>query len=360
LPEGLSLNIVYNEVKHYYRVKIKGKNNDGKTMKSILDDLGLLGTKSDTKFIPKDYLYSDYESRVKLLQGLIDTDGHVNKIGLMEYNTASLSLANDIIELMRSLGKAARLRKYQTTDSDTPIYRVVEMKVFKNGLSILDIVPTGEFTEMQCIKVSNEDHLYFTNDYTLTHNTTTATVLAQAIIKEGLKYVAAGGSPLGLKRGIDKALNTALSLIDEKSQEITDRTQIEFVAAISGNEPEVGLVVADAIEAVGTDGIITLEESKERETYFKMVDGFTYNQGYVSPYLISDTSRNITDYKEVSFILFDGEVPAFEILIPILEKVGQKTKGKPLMIIAETFSAEAIQTLYMNKIRGGHRSEGVV
>jgi chaperonin GroEL len=185
--------------------------------------------------------------------------------------------------------------------------------------------------------------------------TTTATVLAQAIIKEGLKYVAAGGSPIALKRGMDKALSTALSLIDEKSKEITDRTQIEFVAAISGNEPEVGIVVADAIEAVGTDGIITLEESKERETYFRMVDGFTYNQGFISPYLISDTSKNIADYKEVSFILFDGEAPAFEILVPILEKVGQKSKGKPLMIIAESFSPEVIQTLYMNKIRGGHQ-----
>lgn len=345
LPNGFSFSIIEKESKtNYYRLKIEGE-----TIEDITEHLEFkYPFDYNAKFIPKKYLYADYRSRLSLLKGLEDSSGYEDKKRLMMYNTTSLELANDVVELMRGLGKVALIEK-----TPNKIYRVSEVKS-DHGLSITEIIPTGEYTEMQCIKVSNEDHLYFTDGYTLTHNTTTATVLAQAIIKEGLKYVAAGGSPIALKRGIDKALDSALTLIDHNAKKIVDRTQIEFVAAISGNEPEVGVVVADAIEAVGTDGIITLEESKERDTYFRMVDGFTYNQGYISPYLVSDASKNIADYKEVTFILFDGEAPAFEILVPILEKAGQKTKGKPLMIIAESFSPEVIQTIYMNKMRGGH------
>ena len=127
--------------------------------------------------------------------------------------------------------------------------------------------------------------------------TTTATVLAQAIVSTGLKYVAAGGNPLSLKRGIDKGLNVALDLIEKSAKQVSDRQEIEFIAAISGNDQEVGKVVADAIEAVGEDGIITLEESKERETYFQLVDGFSYNQGYISQHMITDPGKNLADYQ---------------------------------------------------------------
>ena len=162
--------------------------------------------------------------------------------------------------------------------------------------------------------------------------TTTATVLAQAIVKEGLKYVAAGGNPLALKRGIDKGLTTALELIE-------------------GNEKEVGQVIADAIEAVGSDGIITLEESRDRETYFRMVDGFTYSQGFISPYLVSDASKNIVDYKDVTILMFDCQIVQFEQLVKVLERVSRSKK--PVLIIAEGFSEDAKNGLIVNKARGG-------
>lgn len=181
--------------------------------------------------------------------------------------------------------------------------------------------------------------------------TTTATVLAQAIVKEGLRYVAAGGSPLALKRGIDKALDVALEKIDNKALDVTDRQQIEYVAAISGNEKEVGVVVADAIEAVGSEGIITLEESRERDTYFQLVDGFSYNQGFVSPYLISDAAKNIIDYKDVYIIMFDCQITQFEMLLPALDRANRLKK--PVLIIAEGFSKSAIDGLVINKARGG-------
>jgi chaperonin GroEL len=204
---------------------------------------------------------------------------------------------------------------------------------------------------MQCIKVSNKDCLYITDNYIFTHNTTTATVLAQAIVKEGLKLVAAGANPLGLKRGIDKGLTTALQMIENSAREITERQEVEFIAAISGNEKEVGIVVADAIEAVGQDGIITLEESRERDTYFKMVEGFSYNQGFIDPSLISDFSKNIIDYKDVYILMFDCEIKQFSQLAPVLDKLAQKKKA--ILIIAEQFSEEAKRGLAYNKSRSG-------
>ncbi len=181
--------------------------------------------------------------------------------------------------------------------------------------------------------------------------TSTATVLAQAIVKEGLKYVAAGGNPLALKRGIDKGLTTALDLIESLAKPISDRQEIEYVAAISGNEAEVGEVIADAIEAVGSDGIITLEESRDRETYFRMVEGFTYSQGFISPYLISDTSKSVVDYKDVIILMFDCQITQFDQIVKVLEKASKSKK--PILIIAEGFSEDAKNGLVVNKARGG-------
>jgi chaperonin GroEL len=354
LPSGIILNYNFVEKKNYYRVKLSGKTQNGDTIHSLVEKTGLLGTLSGTKFIPKNYLYSSVASRKQLLEGLTDTDGHINKIGLLEYNTISKQLCDDVAELLRSLGKSVNIKKYARKNnsySNTSIYRVTELKGDKYGNSIDSITLTDKFTEMQCVKVSNEDSLYITDNYILTHNTTTATVLAQAIVKEGLKYVAAGGNPLALKRGIDKGLTTALELIEGLAKPISDRQEIEYVAAISGNEKEVGQVIADAIEAVGSDGIITLEESRDRETYFRMVDGFTYSQGFISPYLVSDASKNIVDYRDVTILMFDCQIVQFEQLVKVLERVSRSKK--PVLIIAEGFSEDAKNGLIVNKARGG-------
>lgn len=354
LPNGIVLNYKLIEDKNYYRVKLSGTTSDGDTIHDLVDKIGLLGVKSYTKYIPKEYLYSSKNSRQMLLQGLIDTDGHINKRGLIEYSTVSTQLCQDFAQLLRGLGKQVNVKLYErkgNSYSNKSIYRVTELKGDKHGCSIDKIIVTDVFTEMQCIKVSNEDCLYFTDNYILTHNTTTATVLAQAIVKEGLKYVAAGGNPLALKRGIDKGLTTALALIDDLAKPITERQEIEYVASISGNEKEVGKVIADAIEAVGSDGIITLEESRDRDTFFKMVDGFSYNQGFISPYLISDVAKSIIDYKDAVILMFDGEIKQFEHIVKVLEKVSKLKK--PILIIAEKFHEDAINGLIINKVKGG-------
>lgn len=354
LPEGLFLKIKYVEHKNHYRVKIKGKTNDNKNIHQLIEEIGLLNKNSHNKFIPHQYLYSDINSRRALLDGLIDTGGHINKRGLLEYSTVSEQLAKDVQSLLRSLGKATyfhlQSRATDSSYSDNPIYRIYELKGDKYGISIDSITPTLKHTEMQCIKVSNNDNLYFTNDYIMTHNTTTATVLAQAIVTEGLRYVLAGGNPLSIKRGLDKGLTVALDAVRDRAKEISDKTEIEFIASISGNDPEVGSVVADAIEAVGEDGIITLEESTSRETYFELVEGFSYNQGYVSPYMINNVAKSSVEYKNVNIFLFDGALNEFDGLVKLLES---RPKSSPLLIIAESFSQSILQALVINKVQGG-------
>ena len=357
LPNGIEIDSKYDQNKHYYRIRLHGITEDGRSIKELVKNIGLLGTKSGNKFIPKEYLYSSFESRQELLRGLSDTDGHINSRGRLEYSTISQELAYDVVSLLRGLGKSVSCRVHLRDNdvdsySDTPIYRINELKGDKYGTSIDEIIPTDEYVEMCCIKVSNPDSLYITEDYIITHNTTTATVLAQAIVSTGLKYVAAGGNPLSLKRGIDKGLTTALKLIEKSAKPIVDRQQIEFVAAISGNEQEVGQVVADAIEAVGEDGIITLEESRERETYFQLVDGFSYNQGFIDPLLITDYAKNLVDYRDVNILMFNGVIKQFEHLLPVLQKLVHAKK--PVLIIAENYDDIAKRTLSINKARGGN------
>lgn len=180
--------------------------------------------------------------------------------------------------------------------------------------------------------------------------TTTATVLARSIVNEGLRYVASGANPLSLKRGIDKAMDAALELVDLNSRAVEGQRDIEYVATISGNDPDVGRVTAEAIDCVGSDGIITLEESSQRDTWFQIVEGYSYGQGYVSPYLVNDYSKYIANYEDVRIIMIDGKVEAFENLIKPLELASKA--HKPVLVIAESFSPDAIQGFVFNKVKG--------
>lgn len=181
--------------------------------------------------------------------------------------------------------------------------------------------------------------------------TTTATIIAQALTKEGIKMVESGFNPLSIKRGIDKGLNTVLDLIEKQSTKITSREDIENVATISGNDPEVGKFIAEAIEAVGTDGIITLEESSHRETSCQLVEGFTFNQGIMSPFMVNDKSKNIADYKNVIVFMYDGKISDFtSVIVPVLEKY-VKT-ATPILFIAENFEQDALAGLVINNQRG--------
>jgi len=181
--------------------------------------------------------------------------------------------------------------------------------------------------------------------------TTTATLLAQAIIKEGLKNVTAGANPMGIKRGIEKAVKAAVEQIEKMSKKIETAEEISNIAAISANnDPEIGKLIADAMDKVGKDGVITVEEAKSMETNLEVVEGMQFDRGYLSPYFVTN-AENMTAVGEDSLILIhDKKISAMKDLLPVLEKVAQM--GKPFLIIAEDVEGEALATLVVNKIRG--------
>ncbi|SMO94509.1 chaperonin GroEL [Melghirimyces algeriensis] len=180
--------------------------------------------------------------------------------------------------------------------------------------------------------------------------TTTATVLAQAMIREGLKNVAAGANPMVVRRGIEKAVKTAVDEIRNIAKPIEGKDSIAQVAAISANDDEVGQLIAEAMEKVGNDGVITVEESKGFVTELEVVEGMQFDRGYISPYMVTDNDKMEAVLDEPYILITDKKVSNVQEILPLLEKVVQQ--GKPLLIIAEDMEGEALATLVVNKLRG--------
>lgn len=183
--------------------------------------------------------------------------------------------------------------------------------------------------------------------------TTTATVLAQAIVKEGLKNVAAGANPMDLKRGIDKAVEAIVKDLDKQSKKVgNDSDKIKQVAAISANNDDtIGELIATAFGKVGKEGVITVEEAKGLDTYVDVVEGMQFDRGYLSPYFVTDSDKMIADLENPYILLFDKKISNLQEILPILEPVAQS--GRPLLIIAEDVEGQALATLVVNKLRGG-------
>ncbi|GGX26637.1 chaperonin GroEL [Aquimarina muelleri] len=182
--------------------------------------------------------------------------------------------------------------------------------------------------------------------------TTTATVLAQAIVKEGLKNVAAGANPMDLKRGIDKAVEAITANLEKQTQEVGDSSdKIKQVAAISANNDEtIGDLIAQAFGKVGKEGVITVEEAKGTDTTVDIVEGMQFDRGYLSPYFVTNSEKMTADLENPYILLYDKKISAMKDLLPVLEPVAQT--GKPLLIIAEDVDGEALATLVVNKLRG--------
>ncbi|TBW29904.1 chaperonin GroEL [Gramella sp. KN1008] len=182
--------------------------------------------------------------------------------------------------------------------------------------------------------------------------TTTATVLAQAIVQEGLKNVAAGANPMDLKRGIDKAVEALTADLAKQTKEVGDSSEkIKQVAAISANnDDKIGDLIAQAFEKVGKEGVITVEEAKGTETHVDVVEGMQFDRGYLSPYFVTNSEKMTADLEDPYILLFDKKISSMKDLLPVLEPVAQS--GKPLLIIAEDVDGEALATLVVNKLRG--------
>src|SRR6202521_3544102 len=188
--------------------------------------------------------------------------------------------------------------------------------------------------------------------------TTTATVLAWAMVREGLRNVAAGANPMVLKKGIESAVSTAVDSIKAQAQKVeTDKAQIANVAAISAADVEIGSMIAEALEKVGTDGVITVEESQTFGMELDLVEGMRFDKGYISPYFVTDPERMEAVLDDAYLLLVSSKISAVKDMLPVLEKVMQG--GKPLAIVAEDVEGEALATLVVNKIRGTFKSVAV-
>jgi len=181
--------------------------------------------------------------------------------------------------------------------------------------------------------------------------TTTATLLAQCIIKEGIKNVTAGSNPMDIKKGIEKAVKSGVDSVAKIAKKIETADEISHIAAISANnDMEIGKLIADAMDKVGKDGVITVEEAKSMETELEVVEGMQFDRGYLSPYFVTNAETMTASLEDALVLIHDKKISAMKDLLPILEKVAQM--GKPLLIIAEDIEGEALATLVVNKIRG--------
>ncbi len=182
--------------------------------------------------------------------------------------------------------------------------------------------------------------------------TTTATVLAQAIVKEGVKSVAAGANPMDLKRGIDLAVQAVVAELKSKSKKVTNNSEIAQVGTVSANgDAEVGNLIAEAMQKVGKEGVITVEEAKSLATELDVVEGMQFDRGYISPYFVTNAEKMVAELEDVYILISQKKISSLQPLLPLLEAVVQA--GKPLLIIAEDIEGEALATLVVNKLRGG-------
>ncbi|MEI6502492.1 MAG: chaperonin GroEL, partial [Armatimonadota bacterium] len=188
-----------------------------------------------------------------------------------------------------------------------------------------------------------------TNDDT-GDGTTTATVLAQAIVHAGLRNVAAGANPMLIKRGIERATEGMVAAIRKMSEPLEGRDEVAHVAGIAGNDPAIGELIADAMDKVGKDGVITVEESKVGKTEVEVVEGMQFDKGYVSPYFVTDGDTMSAVLDRPYILLYEKKISSAADIVPLMEKVAGA--GRPLLIIAEDIDAEALATLVVNKMRG--------
>src|ERR671919_272842 len=187
--------------------------------------------------------------------------------------------------------------------------------------------------------------------------TTTATVLAHAMVREGLRNVAAGANPMSLKRGIEQAVESAVEQIKNQAKEIEEKGEIAHVAAISAGDSEIGQQIAEAMDKVGKDGVITVEESQTFGMELELVEGMRFDKGYISPYFITDPERMEAVLEEPYILLANQKISAVKDVLPVLEKIMQS--GKSLVVIAEDVEGEALATLIVNKVRGTFKSAAV-
>lgn len=359
LPDNIKYSVKKYEDKHYYRVKFSKIDPSGIGMHDYMRSIGLLNKKSSDKFIPTNYLYSTTEDRERLLAGLANTDGYINSRGLLEYSTISEQLCKDIVELLEGLGKS--ISWYKKTDRDngsyssTPIYRISELKGCKYGTKLVGIEDTGEYTEMMCIKVSNPDSLYITNDYIVTHNTSTTSILIKELCEKGQKLAGSGLNMNEIKSGMLKAGAWVTKYIKENSISIDgDLEKIRKVATVSANnDPEVGNLVVECMDKVGVDGIITADLASGLDTVIDVTTGMKLDRGWASPQYVTSPEDGLCVMTNPYIVIIGERISSVNQILPIIEKV--MNSGRPVLIICDEMDEVVNTTLIVNTLQGAIR-----
>lgn len=334
LPENTTINVKWNDDKSYFRIKVS------KEIKKILKDLGLYKTNSYTKHIPSIYLYSSIDTRKALLQGLLDTDGYINDRGLFEFSTVSDSLKDDFMTLTRSLGYSLYYKlhtrdKDNSSYSNTSIHRIYQLKGYKYGDKIVKIEATGEFTEMQCIKVSNPDSLYITDNFIVTHNTTTTMILAQYLINEGVKLLDEGMSYYELSKQIDNAVADVINYIKENSISIEDKPHLlKEIASISSNDSNIGSFIYNIINEIGLYGDIEVKPSQYSETKVDKTIGMKLHKGYFEPFMVNNIKESTFTAENPAVLIVEGVIRSMTDFKDYIEYLN----GKPLVIFCDDIS----------------------
>lgn len=338
LPEGLSLTTTYIQEKNAFRVKIKGKTPCGQTIHDIVESIGLLGTSSHTKFIPKAYLYSPIHVRTQLLQGLIDTDGHVNQRDAIEFSSVSQSLAYDFVELCRSLGKSVSTYVHTRKEGNgsysmNPIYRVRVSSGRKYGNAITRITATGKTTQMQCIKVSNSDNLYITDNYITTHNTTSTVVLASAVADMVLNHKSC--MPQAYGREVQYWANKCIEWVRDNADR--DPSLVRNVALTSSNgDHEIADVALEALSQISAYGTVMVEKNVHSQAAYSVnrQEGYEVGRGYrwhtqmaMSCNRKAASENAPFNLKNVYVFIYNGMIQSMDQLLPSIKILAQKTNN---------------------------------
>jgi chaperonin GroEL len=344
IPKHIKFICNFVEDKNYFRIKFKSPE-----LKGYLESYGLYETTSSTKFIPKNYLYNSLEVRQRLLEGLLETDCYINKRDLFEYSTVSDELSNNFIELVRSLGYSVNYRVHNRNNdpnfySDKPIHKITQLKGYKYGDKIVNIRSTGVMTEMQCIKVSNEDSLYITDNYIQTHNTTSTLILSQYLINEGFKLLENGMSSWQLNKEMDHAVEDIHDYIKKNSIDVyDDLSMLKELASISANDPEIGEIIYSIIDELGVECDIEVKLTKRSNTSVEIVNGMKLHKGYFDAFMCNDFSKMTFEANNVFIIVYDGVLKDYQDIAPYVKAaVNESGEPSPVLVYAKDVSKTTI------------------
>ena len=349
LPNGLTMKKSVIGKGRAIKLTIKGKSTVGKTIEDYLNECGMT---VDGKDISDVYLFNSYSVRWNLMLGL--ASGGCTEVDSfnLKFVLPSETLRDKVCSIIFSIGRSCKTSIYEGKKGKT--YRVKVNLLPRRGLKIVDIVPTGKMTDMMCIKVSNSNELYVTDNYVFTHNTTTATVLADVIVQEGLKVLGTGVNPINVQRGIQKAIDEVVKYIDEniKIDINDDFTKINQIAKVSTNwDGELADVVANAITEVGLEGAIRLDENRGYQTKYKIVDGLQFERGYVAAQFINNPVKQSCDMESPYVLFYSGSIKSPEDLLPLLKEA--KREKVNLFLIADEYSPDVLEQLVLSKNRAG-------